>query len=186
MLDLFKKSGKFDYQIQNKDLTFSLGGNTSPIVDGVITITLSNTYLKSATSLSIARTIIHETVHAYLRKQTNPHTANDINMNQLLIEFGKKYPNSIGNTHHSLMSQYILGIAISLNNWDKKYGPNGGSLGFDYYYKMAFGGLIKEGTSEFVDEAKNLVPLGSSLSEIRKIIENEAMGNYEANGKRCN
>ncbi|MCE2776925.1 MAG: hypothetical protein LW824_19565 [Algoriphagus sp.] len=186
MLDLFKKSGKFDYQIQNKDLTFSLGGNTSPIVDGVITITLSNTYLKSATSLSIARTIIHETVHAYLRKQTNPHTANDINMNQLLIEFGKKYPNSIGNTHHSLMSQYILGMAISLYNWDKKYGPNGGSLGFDYYYKMAFGGLIKEGTSEFVDEAKNLVPLGSSLSEIRKIIENEAMGNYEANGKRCN
>lgn len=186
MLDLFKKSGKFDYQIQNKDLTFSLGGNTSPIVDGVITITLSNTYLKTATSLSIARTIIHETVHAYLRKQTNPHTAIDININQLLIEFGKKYPNSIGNTHHSLMSQYILGMAISLYNWDKKYGPNGGSLGFDYYYKMAFGGLIKEGTSEFVDEAKNLVPPGSSLSEIRKIIENEAMGNYEANGKRCN
>ncbi|WP_144607521.1 hypothetical protein [Algoriphagus algorifonticola] len=185
MLDLFEQSGQFDYRIQNGNTGSEAGGSTSPIVNGIITITLSNDYLLKATSLSIARTIIHETVHAYLRKQTSYRSATDMNTHQLLVEYGRKYPGIINDAHHSLMSQFILGMAVSLYNWDKKYGPTGGSLGFDYYYKMAFGGLVKNGTRELILEAKPYLPDGVSWDEIRKILENEATGNYQANGEKC-
>jgi len=184
MLDLFEQSGQFDYRIRNGNTGSQAGGSTSPIVNGVITITLSDDYLRTATSLSIARTIIHETVHAYLLKQAKIQT--DMNTVQLLNEYWKEYPENLPDTHHALMSQYVLGMAVSLYNWDKKYGPTGGSLGFDYYYKMAFGGLLKDGTEVPLDEVKNLIPSGSSWSEISKILENEATGNYNANGEKCN
>ncbi|KPQ17202.1 MAG: hypothetical protein HLUCCX10_06905, partial [Algoriphagus marincola HL-49] len=53
-------------------------------------------------------------------------------------------------------------------------------------YKRAFGGLLKDGTEDPLDEVKNLIPSGSSWSEISKILENEATGNYDANGEKCN
>lgn len=77
-------------------------------------------------------------------------------------------------------------MAVSLYNWDKKSGPTGGTLGFDYYYKLSFAGLIKYRTSELLDEAKELIPTGSSWSVINKIIENEATGNHESKGEKCN
>jgi hypothetical protein len=52
------------------------------------------------------------------------------------------------------MSQFILGMSVSLYNWDKKFGPTGGSLPFDYYYKLSFAGLIKDGTTELLEEAQ--------------------------------
>ena len=167
-------------------LTQDWEGLLPPPVNGIIVITLSNDYLMRATSLSITRTIIHETLHAYLRKQTNRHNWTDKNIHELLKEYGRKYPFSIGDTHHSLMSQFVLGMAVSLFNWDKKFGPTGGALGFDYYYKLSFAGLVKDGTPELLEEAKQLIPAGSSWSEINKIIENEATGNYQANGEKCN
>lgn len=85
------------------------------------------------------------------------------------------------------MIQFILGLAVSLYNWDKKYGPTGGSLGFDYYYKMAFGGLIKKSDpTQLIEEAKQFIPSGTNWSEISQILANEATGNYKAKGEKCN
>jgi hypothetical protein len=184
MLDLFKQSGRFDYRIQNGNIDPRLGGKTDP-VNGVMVITLSNDYLKNATTLSIARTIIHETVHAYLQTQSLRSTRTDLNTFELLKEYAFKYPEKM-DYQHAAMSDFILGMAVSLYNWDKKSGPTGGTLGFDYYYKMAFAGLIKDGTTELLDEAKQLIPAGSSWSEINEIIINEATGNYKAKGEKCN
>jgi hypothetical protein len=36
-----------------------------------------------------------------------------------------------------------------------------------------------------LEEAKQLIPAGSTWSDINKIIENEATGNYESNGEKC-
>ncbi|MFT7364188.1 MAG: hypothetical protein ACI9UV_002397, partial [Algoriphagus sp.] len=183
MLDLFEQSGKFDYRIQNG---YTGGANAiTNRINGINVITLSNDYLQSATSLSIARTIIHETLHAYLLKQTKSQT--DKNTFELLNKYWVEYPDNLPDTHHAVMSQYILGMAISLYNWDKNFGPSGGGLGFDYYYKMAFGGLVKDSDpTQLIDEAKQLLPAGSSWSEIDRILQNEATGNYQANGTKCN
>jgi hypothetical protein len=183
MLDLFEQSGKFDYRIQNGN-TGGANAITNRI-NGFNVITLSNDYLQSATSLSIVRTIIHETLHAYLLKQTKSQT--DKNTFELLNKYWVEYPDNLPDTHHAVMSQYILGMAISLYNWDKNFGPSGGGLGFDYYYKMAFGGLVKDSDpTQLIDEAKQLLPAGSSWSEIDRILQNEATGNYQANGTKCN
>jgi len=50
---------------------------------------------------------------------------------------------------------------------------------------MAFGGLVKNGTRELILEAKPYLPDGVSWDEIRKLLENEATGNYQANGEKC-
>ena len=94
MLDLFEKSGKFDYRIQNGTISSGANGITQRI-NGVNTITLNNEYLNNATSLSIARTIIHETVHAYLLEHTNNM---DLRLNyntfDLIEKYNLKYPKS--------------------------------------------------------------------------------------------
>ncbi len=187
MLDLFENSGQFDYRIQNGNLS---GQNAvTNRVQGVNIITLDNDYLKNATSLSIARTIIHETVHAYLWEQTKVQT--DKSSLELLNIYWEKYKGSGDgrwpNTQHAAMSNFILGIAVSLYNWDKKYGPTAGSLPFDYYYKMAFGGLVKkENPTQLMDEAKPYLPSGTSWDDILNLLDKEKSGNYEAKGKKCN
>src|SRR5690606_12757930 len=60
ILKLFNDSSLFNYSITNGDLKDSNGSTNG------ISTTISNFYLKNATQLSIARTIIHEMVHAYL------------------------------------------------------------------------------------------------------------------------
>jgi hypothetical protein len=84
------------------------------------------------------------------------------------------------------MDDFVLVMAVSLYNWDKKSGPTGGSLPFYYHYKLSFGGLIKDGTTDLLEEAQQLIPAGSSWSEIEGVITNEATGNYQANGEKCN
>lgn len=67
------------------------------------------------------------------------------------------------------------------------FGPTGGTLGFDYYFKMAFGGLLNpDNPTQLIDEAKQYIPKGSSWSEIDRILKNEANGNNQANGTKCN
>ncbi|MHA7129555.1 hypothetical protein [Algoriphagus namhaensis] len=184
MLDLFEQSGKFDYKIKNGNIDPRLGGKTD-IINGVLVITLSNDYLSKATSLSVSRTIIHETIHTYLHKQLSYYTRTDLNTFELLDKYFKtKYPLK-QDYQHATMSHFLLGMAVSLYNWHKNFGPTGGTLGFDYYYKLSFAGLIKDGTSELLDEAEELIPPGSSWSDIDKIIQNEATGNYESKGEKC-
>jgi hypothetical protein len=52
---------------------------------------------------------------------------------------------------------------------------------------LAFGGLINSANlNELMYEAKLLIPSGSSWSEINEILKNEASGNNQANGEKCN
>jgi len=186
MLDLFENSGKFDYRIINGDLS---GANAvTNRVDGINVITLDNDYLESATTLSIARTMIHETVHAYLLEHTyDMHLRTNYHTFDLMVMYLEKYEDNWNDTHHAAMADFVLGMAVSLYNWDKNFGASGGSLGFDYYYKMSFGGLINPtNPTELIDEAKPLIPAGSSWTQINQILNKEANGSNHAKGAKCN
>jgi len=64
--------------------------------------------------------------------------------------------------------------------------PTQGTLGFDYYYKMAFGGLVEHNNpNNLIQEAKQYIPAGSSWSDINKILSNEAKGTNQAKGEKC-
>jgi hypothetical protein len=181
MLELFQKGGKFKYFIEDVDLPQSGGSIMTartifPNELGDIVIQIDNDYIENATSLSIARTIIHETVHAYMMVLQRTHYDFAIELNNYYITH-----KNTADAHHGMMSQYLLGMAVALYNWDKNFGPNGGSLDFDYYYKMAFGGLLKSGTSDPIKEVQPMIPNGN-WQAILEILEAEATNNQSAKG----
>lgn len=175
MLDLFNKGGKFTYYIEDVDIVQNFGGivnaRTSPPdpLTGNIIIQLDNNYVQNATSLSIARTIIHETVHAYMLYLSKTNRS-------FLMELNNYYnfhDNIPQDAHHGMMSQYLLGMMVSLYNWDKNYGPTSGNLGMDYYYKMSFGGMLQNGTVNPIQEVVPMIPNGN-WADIAAILEKEA------------
>ena len=190
ILDLFNNLSGIDYTIQNGSL-LGANGSTSTEPGGVIT-TISDSYLSNATTLSIARTMIHESVHAYILYQSS---SLDFDFRQAIEDYGNQHgfnndgtEEEIARFHHEFMGQYIDAMAYSLYIWDKNYG-GGGNLGWNYYRSMAFGGLFytdSDGNIVETDSFIALVPDPNDRHEIKIILENEQDGNTEAKGSKCN
>ncbi len=177
IISLFQQTTKYPYLIKNGDLGNANGETRN--IDGVITVTLDNNYLKNATKLSIVRTIIHENVHAYFLHQTKT----NLDFALGLENFAKQNNlNNLPNAHHELMGQYVLGMAISLWNWDKNFGETKGALDFEYYYAMAFAGMLDYKTNKPNSAFKNLA--GNKTNKYLNIIVNEAT-NRNAKSKPC-
>ncbi len=196
ILKIFNDSNIFNYSISNDTLSPNSNGGTV----GAST-TISNAYLAKATQLSIARTMIHELVHAYLNvKYSNPFSfENGMDFRLKMEEYAKENgynPNGTAEEQnifqHDFMGQYVNAMAYSLYIWDKNYGT-GGNLGWDYYYAMGFGGLfyvdkdingnpIQMETESF----KELIPSQTERDKIKKILFNEQEGNTNSKGTKCN
>ena len=200
ILKLFNESKTVNLTIANGDLEGTNGTTT------VTSITISNTYLEKATQLSIARTMIHEMIHAYLNvKYSSPLLFDPDNGYDFRLKMDKyAIDNGIANInsnefHHEFMGQYIDAMAASLLIWDEKYGSRT-NLGWEYYRSMAFGGLVyvkkdAKGNAilddagnpiyEDTDSFKSLVPNKSDREKINDILKNEQYGNRNAKGKKC-
>ncbi|MGO4912823.1 hypothetical protein [Leeuwenhoekiella sp. W20_SRS_FM14] len=194
ILELFNKSKDYDYIVNNGTPSNPLANaSTSPSPrynsntgNFEIKTTFNDNYLNSATQLSIARTMIHESVHAYLVYEGGSNYTGDV-YTALLV-----YANECGNTgldkHYEFMGQYINGIAYSLYMWDRSYG-SGGNLDWEYYYSMSFGGLfqvyqngqIATSTDAFID----LVPNLTERQNIANKILNENNANTQSQGSKC-
>lgn len=91
----------------------------------------------------MARTMIHESVHAYLTytRQGEP-TGNMIEaLTAYIVDNDLPYTVN-NNLHHNFMSQFIDAIASQLWEWDITFGT-GGTLGWQYYQDMAWGGMTE-------------------------------------------
>jgi hypothetical protein len=189
ILKLFNDSKKTDYTIKN--------GNISNVKGGIVagetyktTTTISNSYLKMATRLSVAKKMIHEMVHAYLNGviRRSPGIADEPFRTKLKQYATKHGYTGIGRTQHEFMGQYVNAIAYSLYEWDRDYG-GGGNLSWNYYHSMAFSGFYYEDkkTGKFLDtnSFKKLVPNKANRNKIKTIIKNEATGNSKAKGTKC-
>lgn len=189
ILKMFNDSNIFNYSIQNNN---SLNEGENASTKGGLT-TMSNSYLGNATQLSIARTMIHEMVHAYLNlKYANFIALDDWSFKEAMDKYATDNGiNDINSNefHHEFMGQYVNAIAISLHAWDSKYGT-GGNLGWEYYKSMAFGGLFQiDINGNIVSETnsfKSLVPDNNKRNEIAKNLLNEQKGNSYAKGTKCN
>jgi len=186
ILRLFNDSKYTDYTIQNGSLPNRNG--LTETRSGEVVTTISDNYLKNATKLSIARTMIHESVHAYI---LDKNSSLDFDFRNGIEDYGKDNGYDIdidpNRFHHEFMAQYVNAMAYSLYEWDKKHG-GGGNLGWNYYYSMAFGGLYyTDGNGSLIetDSFKKLVPDPKERNKIKKILENEQNGNKEAKGKKC-
>lgn len=178
---LFNESTKFNYVIK----VGTLNGVTASTnyTSKIITTEVSRSYLQNATRLSIARTMIHESTHAFLVYKLKSNAEFSVLLNSFAKQNGYT---SLNRVHHEFMIQYVNAIAHSLFKWDLNHG-SGKDLGWDYYYSMAFGGLLydKNGKLKEVDAFKALIPKRKDRKKILLIIENEQNGNKNAKGKKC-
>lgn len=143
---------KFRYGICSNPLANAC---TAPqISNGFAIVTLNQDNLANATDLSIARTIMHEMLHAYLIFEAE--YPSDCDLNNLLNEYMKKNGIQIltQNDHHRLFveTKFLNDIEVELKNFAASVGYNVETLGTQYFKDMAWGGL------QFTDVFKNLKP----------------------------
>ena len=134
-------------------------------------ITFNSSYLNTATDLSIARTFIHEILHANLLYKFDK---KEDEFSSILVLFRETGNPSENYLHHQYIADHLVPtIANNLYEWCR-----GASLYVDYSYceKMAWAGLI--GVPEYESHPKK--------SEIERINVNEKLNNNEAKGRDCN
>ncbi|MFD2035685.1 hypothetical protein ACFSKL_12850 [Belliella marina] len=178
IMDMFANATNFQYTIKQENLV-GRNGKTDKLSSNEVVVTMDNTYLNTATKLSIARTMIHENLHAYFL-----HFSYASDFTQGLQNFVVQN-NIVGlpNAHHELMGQYVLGMAVSLALWDVTYGDNQNQLDFEYYIAMACAGLLHDGTSQPNDAFVAIA--GDKLQEYLKIISDEASNSADAKSNPC-
>ena len=113
-----------------------------------ITITFRESYLQTATDLAIARTAIHESLHAtlvYMFEEDLLQSANGTPMDgfedfiEAYVNHLSGLPVNLNKVHHELMSDFIEDIASSLSVYGAS---NGHSNSFDFYKKLSWSGDI--------------------------------------------
>ncbi|WP_417857865.1 hypothetical protein [Xanthomarina gelatinilytica] len=111
-----------------------------------ITIKFRESYLEDATDLSIARTAIHESLHAilvYMYEDGLLESENGLPMEGFedFVEAYANYmgglPENIGVAHHELMTDFIEEMATSLSAYALE---NGYSNSFNFYKKLCWSG----------------------------------------------
>ena len=191
--DIIKKfSGEVPgYNWKMKDGTLPAGknGETSSIYDkstGTVTTVFDSQKFSDGSDLSIARTILHESVHAYLIAffKTDQQSFSDT-YPDMVKEWGT-YQNW-NDTHHSeFVKTFVSEIGTAL----KEYGTNKGySLSEQFYQDLAWGGLTHSldasGNPTETSWFKSAVPDASDRKRIMDNIQAEqynkdSEGNYKA------
>ncbi|MCK0124948.1 hypothetical protein MWU76_11105 [Gelidibacter sp. F2691] len=202
ILKLFNDSDSVKLSITDGKLIDANGRTTGTA------ITISESYLKSATSLSIARTMIHEMTHAYINALFFDHKEfESLDFRQKLAEYARSngYGADMPRTQHEFMGEYVDAMAVSLLSWDLKYGTGGIKtemevLDWNYYRSIAFGGFVyakKDFEGNYIldnngnkiyedtDSFKKLVPDLAERDKIKEILKNEQIQNGNAKGEKC-
>jgi hypothetical protein len=116
-----------------------------------IIITFNETRLQSATDLAIARTTIHESLHAILVRmyedgklisQDGQPIVGYENLVNSYIDYLKGLPPNVNKAHHELMSEFIDDMATSLSIYDQN------EFSFKFYKKLCWSGLTS--TEDFL------------------------------------
>ncbi len=139
-----------------------VNGNTSPPKDGIIVIEISTKSAASRSALSVARTIIHEYIHADMYRKiedTSIHDQQDVSdFLSIYYDFdntkfepkpqhqtmAKLYVNQIANTLKEFHKNVLVG--------DYNYLTNNGTISLDDFYQgLAWSGLRNHNVQAWID-----------------------------------
>ncbi|MGG8495378.1 hypothetical protein ACQY1Q_03095 [Tenacibaculum sp. TC6] len=176
VLDLFGECTNHDLEIKIAQLgTNSQGFPLNAKTDGIESITLDIDLVNDATQLSIAKTLIHESLHAFinLKMYEDRRSGLAVLLNSYYQKYRNNYPHDIANnlTQHKFMAEFVEALAYSLSAYDNHRQP------MDYYKAMAWGGLESSDTYKALDQDKK--------DEIQKIINNERYAKNDAKSTKC-
>ncbi len=128
--------------------------------------------VEKGTDLHIAKTIIHESIHAWIKYKFKTLSKTfALTLRDLHEKMRKEHPEIAGLTEHEFMGQIHSALAQSLAAWDFHKKTD------EYYNQISWGGL--EATSfykAFTQKEKD---------KIQEILKNERTGNSKALGERC-
>lgn len=127
-------------------ITRNINGETKKNSSISYEIVLNNRFINNRAPIEIARTILHESIHALLLKHGyGPGTSSfvDLFKNYLLETTGNN------DLHHAIMrDKYIIPIAKGLQNYDNN------AEEFSYYENLAYFGLHQNLTDEQLEELR--------------------------------
>ena len=167
-LDLFGECTNYDLIIDIKELGNNIEGY--PInaqTKGFESITLDDDLVREATQLSIAKTLIHESLHVYINLKTNKYNTNKDFYYAVKAYYDKFKTSNL--SQHNFMADFVEALAYSLSAYDFN------KEDISYYKAMSWGGL------ESSDAYKKL----SNKDEIQKIIKNERYAKKGAKSTKC-
>ncbi|MCD8443303.1 hypothetical protein [Tenacibaculum finnmarkense] len=152
-------------ELGNDDNGFPKNAET----DGIKSITLDDDLVKEATKLSIAKTLIHESLRAYINlKVYGRRHGENISFYNLIKQYYDKYKE--GNlSQHNFMSEFVEALAYSLSISDNH------KQDIEYYKAMSWGGLE---SSDAYKKLKNKI-------QIQKIIKNERYARKGNKSTKC-
>ncbi len=169
VLDLFGECSNYDLVIDVAQLD-AIGTNVNAETDGIESITLDTDLVKDATQLSIAKTLIHESLHAFINLNLDKYNRNKTFIQAIEVYY-TKYNDDSNLSQHSFMSQFVEALAYSLSAYDNHQQP------MEYYTAMSWGGLESSDTYKALSS--------SEKTTIQKIINNERYAKSDAKSTKC-
>jgi len=181
VLDLFDSSTKYNLNFSIEQLGTDANGNekngeTTKLAPDFTSwsIKIDSDLANNGTQLFIAKTLIHESIHAIMGYSLKEYRTSD-----LASQLGKLYnkykdegnTDKVANnlTEHEFMSGYVEAFAYSLAAWDNH------QQSMDYYKMLSWGGL----------EASQAYKDLDNKTEIQKVIQNERYNKNDAKGFKC-
>lgn len=156
--------------------TIKITNNLSTIQDGTTTregstfITELNCELfQNFTQLAMARTILHEALHAYMQAYLRQYGKEIFQKDFPNVAFA--YGTVTSDTHEEIAQNYLTEIADALKKFDN------GRQSDEYYKKLAWAGL--KGTNSFKQKSKE------DKDEIDILIANEQYYSVDSKGEKC-
>ncbi|SFC68091.1 hypothetical protein SAMN04489722_103154 [Algibacter lectus] len=104
LMSKFKGESEFDIKIVSKDKVISsktgeeINGSTSPIINGVITISINSSKVNLHSDLATTKTILHEYIHADIRRKlkTQSPSSTDKEFKDDFEQYGKDHHETMG------------------------------------------------------------------------------------------
>lgn len=134
----------YNWEVKDGILGTGINANTSAYNKTLnkISTTFDSNKFKNASEISVARTILHESVHAYLNAFFRlDYATASIKYPDILKDLAvSKYGSQNETQHAEFVRNFIADISLAL----KEYGQNQGySLGNQFYNDLAWGGLTQ-------------------------------------------
>jgi hypothetical protein len=138
---------------------------------------ISSSYINTAATISIVRTIMHELIHAHLLHLNYGNPGSDMFQSLLAFASAEGYTDQ-QELHHEFMPTFIDVISQGFYQWDQANNP-GNVQPMQFYKDLAWGGL--DGTSAFLANFPNQ----SDRTRIQNVIQREASNHSLAKGTPC-
>ncbi|MBS1559945.1 MAG: hypothetical protein JST69_14595 [Bacteroidetes bacterium] len=167
----------YNWEMKDGSLPASVNASTSTnfnAATGTVTTTFDASKFTSSTDLSVARTILHESIHAYVIAVTYNTLTDTVKRKQLL---GPDWLTVAMNYGHDYMTNnYLTPLANAL----QEYGNNvlGYALPLQFYHDMAWGGLANYQTPPNNETAlfQQIVPSAADRLRIKNVVNTALTG----------